>query len=186
MRSDKQEPASDPLSDEQRLALLEKQRRFDRLLLWAMTALLAMILASWLTWGLMGMFGEQQEAIGNSQIEALQDRLTALQAQLASQELQLARLDAMAQDEPAPAAAGDDKRESLQRLARILTAQEQSFQRSLAALRTGMRDLAGMIAGSRSWLADYNEALDKTLAESQARERELQQWASDGGAATTR
>ncbi|MNG28117.1 hypothetical protein D3C84_1133340 [compost metagenome] len=42
-----------------------------------------------------------------------------------------------------------------------------------------MRDLAGMIAGSRSWLDDYNEALDKSLAESQARVEQLQQWATD-------
>jgi hypothetical protein len=41
-----------------------------------------------------------------------------------------------------------------------------------------MRDLAGMIAGSRSWLEDYQEALDKPLNESRARVKELQQWSA--------
>ncbi|NQD96745.1 hypothetical protein HP532_29220, partial [Pseudomonas sp. CrR25] len=65
---------------------------------------------------------------------------------------------------------------ALQQVGAVLIAQEQSFQRSLVALKHGMRDLAGMIAGSRSWLADYNEALDKSLSESQERSKHLQQW----------
>jgi hypothetical protein len=184
MSSDSQEATSAPLSDEQRLALLEKDRRLDRIILLVMAALLAILLASWLTWGLMGFLGEEEEAIGSSQVEALQKQLVTLETQVANQELQWARLDSVARSQPGPSAPNGDNRESRQQLAGILLAQEQSFQHSLAALKTGMRDLAGMIAGSRSWLADYNEALDKSLAESQARERKLQQWASNGGAAT--
>jgi hypothetical protein len=50
-------------------------------------------------------------------------------------------------------------------------------------LKNGRRDLAGMIAGSRSWLSDYQEALDKQLGESQQREKDLQQWTAGKSAA---
>jgi hypothetical protein len=69
-----------------------------------------------------------------------------------------------------------DDRELRRQLAKTLIGQEQGFQQSLVALKTGMRDLAGMIAGSRSWLSFYQEALDKPLAGSNARVKELQQW----------
>lgn len=184
MSSDSQEATSTPLSDEQRLALLEKDRRFDRIILLVMAALLAILLASWLTWGFMSFFGEEEDAIGSSQLEALQKQLATLETQVANQELQLTRLDSMARSQPGPSAPNGDNRELLQQLAGILITQEQGFQHSLAALKSGMRDLAGMIAGSRSWLDDYNEALDKSLAESQARVKQQQQWASNGGATT--
>ena len=58
-------------------------------------------------------------------------------------------------------------------VARTLIGQEQSYQKTIAALKNGMRDLAGMIAGSRSWLSDYQEALDKQVGESQARAQRL-------------
>ena len=61
-------------------------------------------------------------------------------------------------------------------LARTLIGQERSYQSSIAALKLGMRDLAGMIAGSRSWLEDYEAELNKPLAESQARIKALQRW----------
>lgn len=182
MSRDSQEATSEPLSDEQRLAVLEKARRLERIILLVMAALLAIILASWLTWGLMSLFGEEEQAISRSELEALREQLVTLQTQVANQELQVAQLDALARNQPGPSAPGDDDRQSLQQVAMILIAQEQSFQHSLAALKNGMRDLAGMIAGSRSWLDDYNEALDKSLAESQTRVKQLQQWASDSGA----
>ncbi|MNG39775.1 hypothetical protein D3C84_1280370 [compost metagenome] len=68
-------------------------------------------------------------------------------------------------------------------MATTLIGQEQSYQKTIVALKNGMRDLAGMIAGSRSWLEDYEADLNKPLAESQARTKALQQW-STGKAAT--
>lgn len=179
MSRDSQEATSEPLSDAQRLALLEKDRRLNRIILLVVVALLAIVLASWLTWGFMSLFGEEEQAPSRSQVEALQKQLVTLETQVASQQLQVAQLETLARNKPGPTAANGDSRESLQQVARMLIAQEQSFQHSLAALKNGMRDLAGMIAGSRSWLDDYNEALDKSLAESQARVEQLQQWATD-------
>ncbi|MDM8349959.1 hypothetical protein P8H27_13800 [Pseudomonas sp. sp1636] len=178
MSSDSRETSDDSLSDEQRLTALENNRRRDRILLGLLAGLLTVMLASWLTWGLMSLFAEEQDTLDNSQVETLRIQQSSLEKQVAGLKLELANLGAKFSSTPALPAPNSDNRASLEHLARLLQAQELGFQQSLAALKNGMRDLAGMIAGSRSWLDDYNEALDKELAASQARLSKLQQWAS--------
>ncbi len=63
-------------------------------------------------------------------------------------------------------------------MGRTLLGQEQSYQQSLAALKNGMRDLADMVPGSRSWLDDYNEEIDKAVNASMQRVKAIQQWGS--------
>lgn len=183
MSNDPQESSGEPISAEQRLELLEKGRRLDRILLFILAAVLAMTLASWLTIALLSPSSEQDASLGASQLQGLQEQTAILQTQLAALEEHVARQDkqlsTLQSDKPAVTLTSGDNRAVQQQVANTLIGQEQSFQRSLAALKNGMRDLAGMIVGSRSWLSDYNEALDKTLAESQARTQQLQQWASD-------
>ncbi|MFZ3203750.1 MAG: hypothetical protein WA161_07725 [Pseudomonas sp.] len=183
MSNDPEESSGEPISAEQRLELLEKGRRLDRILLFILAAVLAMTLASWLTIGLLGQPGEQAENSGAKQIQSLQELATALQKQLAELEQQVGQqghqLSTLQSSKPAVPLSSGDNRAVQQQVAQTLIGQEQSFQHSLAALKNGMRDLAGMIAGSRSWLSDYQEALDKQMGESQARAQRLQQWASD-------
>jgi chromosome segregation ATPase len=183
MSNDPQESSGEPISAEQRLELLEKGRRLDRILLFILAAVLAMTLASWLTIGVLGQSGEQEENSGAKQILSVQEQAIALQKQLAALEQQVAQqgqqLSILQSSKPAAPLSSGDNRAVQQQVAQTLIDQEQSFQHSLGALKNGMRDLAGMIAGSRSWLSDYQEALDKQVGESQARAQRLQQWASD-------
>lgn len=179
MSSETREESSEVVSDEQRLGVLEKGQKLDRIILLALTAVLAVVLASWLTSGLMSILSEEEASISASQVEAMQAKTSALeqqvvelQQQLSEQSALLTALQSRTVAEPAQMASGDNT-ELTKQLTDTLIGQEQSFQQSLSALKAGMRDLAGMIAGSRSWLADYNEALDKQLAASKARVKQL-------------
>jgi chromosome segregation ATPase len=183
MSNEPQESSGEPISAEQRLERLEKNRRLDRILLFILAAVLAMTLASWLTIGLFGRSGEQEESSGAKQILGLQEQASALQKQVAALEQQVSQhghqLSSLQSSKAAVPLSSGDNRVVQQQVAHTLIGQEQSFQHSLAALKNGMRDLAGMIAGSRSWLSDYQEALDKQVGASQARAQRLQQWSSD-------
>ncbi len=53
--------------------------------------------------------------------------------------------------------------------------QEENYQMHLNALKQGMRDLAHMVPGSRTWLEIYNEKIDAALARSGARMNKLAQ-----------
>jgi anti-sigma-K factor RskA len=55
----------------------------------------------------------------------------------------------------------------------LMLEQEQSHQRYLETLKQGMRDLARMVPGSRTWLDIYNEQLDDVMQESRARANRL-------------
>jgi hypothetical protein len=173
---DSEDLAQVPLSDEQRLAILEKGRRVDRLLLIGLAAVLAMTLASWLTSALVGQPGEADERADALLIQSLEQRQQALENRIVALEQQTSQLAPAAEHHDTAAAPALDSPDAISQVARTLIGQEQSYQTSLIALRTGMGELAGMIAGSRSWLDHYNEVLAKPLAESQARVKELQQW----------
>lgn len=54
-----------------------------------------------------------------------------------------------------------------------MLAQEKSYQLHLKALKQGMRDLARMLPGSRTWLDIYNEKMDLALKQSKDRQNEL-------------
>nr|WP_298113657.1 hypothetical protein [uncultured Pseudomonas sp.] len=178
MSSDTREESTEAVSDESRLGVLEKGQKLDRILIFALTAVLVVVLASWLTSGLMSLLSEEEPSVSPGQIEALQAKSSTLEQQIADLERQLREQKAMLatlqnrKTEAAPASV--DNSAQTQQLTETLIGQEQSFQESLLALKAGMRDLAGMIAGSRSWLADYNEALDKQLTASRERVKRLQ------------
>ena len=179
MSSDTREESTEAVSDESRLGILEKGQKLDRILIFALTAVLVVVLASWLTSGLMSLLSEEEPIVSPSQIEALQTKDSALEQQIADLQRQLSEQKAMLATlqnrKVKPAQVMDSDNSALtQQLTETLSGQEQSFQESLLALKAGMRDLAGMIAGSRSWLADYNEVLDKQLAASRERAKQLQ------------
>nr|WP_298138142.1 hypothetical protein [uncultured Pseudomonas sp.] len=180
MSSEAREESTESLSDESRLGVLEKGQKLDRILIFALTAVWVVMLASWLTSGLMSLLSEEEPGISPSQIEALQTNSSALAQQVAELQQQLREQKALLvtlqnrKAEPV-ATVNTDNSALTQQLTETLIGQEQSFQESLLALKAGMRDLAGMIAGSRSWLADYNEALDKQLAASRGRVKQLRQ-----------
>jgi hypothetical protein len=78
--------------------------------------------------------------------------------------------------------AGDEPRiEALEKqikqlVSQVLCAQERDYQQVMNGLKAGMRDLANMLPGSRSWLADYNEMVDRALLNSRKRSEEIEAW----------
>ncbi len=55
----------------------------------------------------------------------------------------------------------------------MMLEQEQSYQLHLNALKNGMRDLARMVPGSRTWLEDYEDQMDMAISQSKARMNQL-------------
>jgi hypothetical protein len=185
MSSESEVDSTEAPSDEQRLLQLEKGRKLDRILFFTLTAVLTMILASWLTASVFNLLHEEEPNEGADRLIALQEQVTLLEKKLATlqqqvdtQNAKLSTLPASTPGTTMPTVERYDDRELRRQLAKTLIGQEQGFQQSLIALKTGMRDLAGMIAGSRSWLSFYQEALDQPLAGSNARVKELQQWSA--------
>lgn len=192
MNKDSEAGIHEILSDLQRIELLEQSAKLSRRLIYALGGGLLLALLGLLLLGLLG-GGEEAAEQGASQAS-----VAALEKKLASLDQQVATLKQQAQNQqklfdllkgglPAPvasptpaadAAPSAADRATVQQVAKTLIGQERNYQEALAALKLGMRDLAGMIAGSRSWLEDYQEALDKPLNESRARIKELQQWSA--------
>lgn len=57
---------------------------------------------------------------------------------------------------------------------RVLQAQERAWRKFIQNLKDGMFDLSRMVAGSRTWLDEYKQRLDRAIEESKARETQLQ------------
>ncbi|OLU27400.1 hypothetical protein BVH03_14385 [Pseudomonas sp. PA15(2017)] len=177
-----------PASDEERLAKLEKANRLNRILIFALAMLLFIILSSLATSAVVKMFADEPPPFDPEAFAALQHRTEQLETELNTLKEDQKRQDALLKlaatpSPPAPAAAAPAAPPSqdiaaLKLMGRTLLGQEQSYQQSLAALKNGMRDLADMVPGSRSWLDDYNEEIDKAVNASMQRVKAIQQWGS--------
>jgi hypothetical protein len=165
-------PVGEVLNDSQRIEQLEKSQKLDRLLLIALGGTLLVILASWMTYA--GILSSREQPASRQSVDHLQQQIAGLEQQVSGLQQQLASPPPTPAAAPAPQ--GTDDPAVAQQVARTLIGQERNFQQALAALKLGMRDLAGMIAGSRSWLTQYHEALDTPLGESRARMQELADW----------
>lgn len=92
MSSDEESVTNEILSDEQRLALLEKSGKRDRIILFVMAGILVLTLISWLTISLIELFSEDEVVVSNSsQVEELQKQVTGLETQISNLELQLSQ-----------------------------------------------------------------------------------------------
>lgn len=199
MSSDTEAVSTDELlTDQQRIEKLEKAGKLNRLLIFGLAGALLLTLLAWLLVALLSSSAEeaaedQAQLASLASVEALQKELGALQLQIAPLQQQikdqqkLILLQAQQQIAPpteaeAPAAASEAReqdRENVRMLARTLIGQENNYQHTLNALKEGMRELAGMTPGSRSWLEFYEESLAKPMADSQARVKALQKWSGE-------
>ena len=199
MSSDTEAVSTDALlTDQQRIEKLEKAGKLNRLLIFGLAGALLLTLLTWLLVALLSSSAEeaaedQAQLATLASVEALQKELGALQLQIAPLQQQikdqqkLILLQAQQQiappsDTDAPVAASEPReqdRENVRMLARTLIGQENNYQHTLNALKEGMRELAGMTPGSRSWLEFYEESLAKPMADSQARVKALQKWSAD-------
>jgi hypothetical protein len=197
MSSDTEAVSTDELlTDQQRIEKLEKAAKLNRLLIFGLAGALLLTLLSWLLVALLSSSTaeeDQAQLASQASVEALQKELGALQLQIAPLQQQikdqqkLILLQAQQQmappsDEAATAAPTESRaqdHESVRMIARTLIGQEHNYQHTLNALKEGMRELANMTPGSRSWLDFYEESLTKPMADSQARIKALQQWSGE-------
>lgn len=198
MSEDSESGAIEVLDDQQRIAQLEQAGKLNRLLILGLAGALLLNLISWvLVAALGGSGGPDEETLAalasRASVESLQKEVGALQLQsetlqqqLKDQQKTMLLLQKQATASPssssAPAAASEEpNKENVQMLARTLIGQERNYQQTLIALKEGMRELAGMTPGSRSWLAFYEESLAKPMADSQARVEALEKWSAAQG-----
>lgn len=180
------------IGDQERFEQLEKAGKANRRISYSLAGMLGLVVIVCITVGSISLFKQADPSASLASVEALQQKVGALEQQLNSLQLQvrdqeklLALTTAPAAppavappvaSAPAPARDNDDGKRNIQQVAKMLLGQEQSYQEALAGLKIGMTDLAGMIAGSRSWVDYYGESVDKQVAASRARVKNLQQW----------
>lgn len=174
MHSEREDSAGAGAGDT-RLGALEKTIRYNRLLLFGVALLVGGLLIGGLTLGLLNHLAMARAA---SAVDVLQGQVSGLEKQLATLQARVAEQDEALAARPVDSRPSEDP-SSTGQVARTLVGQEQGFQEVVATLKVGMRDLAAMLPGSRSWLEQYNESLDQALKVSKARAGEVERWAAD-------
>ncbi len=188
----KEEEAEAPaLSDSERIEQLEQRVGFHRLLVVILGALTVILLSSVIT-GVIVL----NDQISKIEVPAPGDEPTGgpvTSAQLGKDQLALKReLEAqgerMAEIETSLAAQGTiENIEQVRGMAKVLKEQENDYRTVMLSLRAGMRDLARMVPGSRTWLEEYEERMNRSIVASRQREGRLQSFLAppEEDAATT-
>lgn len=195
MSDDSAAPAIEVLTEQERIEQLERAGKLNRMLIFGLAGALVVNLIAWVLVAFLSGPDtpdvEDQAALASlASVEALQKEIGALQLLIAPLQQQikdqqkLILLQAQQKSIPpseaqAPEVAAvprEQGRENVRMVARTLIGQEYNYQQTLNSLRDGMRELANMTPGSRSWLDFYTESLAKPMADSQARVKALQAW----------
>ena len=148
---------------EKKPSLLAKFKPSKKMLITVLVALAVMVAAALLTVGIIKLLEREPapEPALQPDLEALQVRVDDLEmkVQVYEESFALYRKSLEISD-PAVFQA-------------VLLQQEESYQLHLTALKQGMRDLAKMMPGSRTWLEIYDEQMDEAIRQSKDRVREL-------------
>lgn len=183
MSKDNEAGTVEPLSDAERLQALEKSSKLSRLILYGVAGVVVLMLVVLLAVQVSGLLADnpnkaaaEQISQLEKQVHGLKGEISELQGQVQKQGAQLALQQSGNLTGILKPAATEDPG-TVGQLAKTLQGQENDFQQVILTLQVGMRDLAYMLPGSRTWLDYYTETLNKSLATSKARTLELQQWA---------
>lgn len=131
-------------------------------LLYLVMGLVVLVLAAFSTVGIISLLEGKKESAVDKQIAELRAEISSLQTQIQDNKQSLdAQYEVMASSDAAS-------------FRKIFIRQEKSYQRHLNALKQGMRDLAKMLPGSRTWLEIYNEQINLVIAQSKQRVAELE------------
>jgi predicted PurR-regulated permease PerM len=172
------------LSDAERLQQLEKSSKLNRLIIIGLAgAVLVIVLVTVIVQTVTLMSSspvdqtvEQLDGL-KKQLHSVEGEVADLKEQLHQQETQLAQVAQQQKGNLAGILKPAQDPATVQQLAKTLLGQENDFQQVVLTLQVGMRDLAYMLPGSRTWLEYYTEALNKSVATSKVRSTEIQQWA---------
>ena len=183
MSKDNEAGTVEPLSDAERLQALEKSSKLSRLILYGVAGVVVLMLEVLMAVQASGLLADdpskaaaEQISQLEKQVHGLKGEISELQGQVQKQGAQLALQQSGNLTGILKPAATEDPG-TVGQLAKTLQGQENDFQQVILTLQVGMRDLAYMLPGSRTWLDYYTETLNKSLATSKARTLELQQWA---------
>ena len=183
MSKDNEAGTPEPLSDAERLQALEKSSTLSRLILYGVAGVVVLMLLVLLAVQVSGLLADDPNKAAAEQISQLEKQVHGLKGEISELQGQVQKQGAQLALQQSgnlagilkPAATEDPG--TVSQLAKTLQGQENDFQQVILTLQVGMRDLAYMLPGSRTWLEYYTETLNKSLATSKARTLELQQWA---------
>lgn len=176
MKSQAQESEDGVLSEDQRLQLLTTAGKRNRLFIIGLAVLLGSLMLVSVGLNIYSLFSVSEDprvALLEKQLVKLEQRLVVQQSALSNQEALLASQQASQLTGLFERAENPD---SIGQVSRVLQDQERDYQQVMQGLRVGMRDLANMLPGSRSWLAQYEEAIDRAQLNSRKRSEETQAW----------
>lgn len=163
------------MQEMQRLGLVEKNVKLDRMLLLFIAGLIILTIIVTVSISLVSsIYTSEAERASTAEIAELQEEITELRNDLQRTQLQLqvsgneiSELKALFENSNAPA------------LQKLMVAQEQGFQDFIRSMKDGIYDLARIVPGSRSWLQVYSDKMDNTLQSSLNRQQTLQSLAGD-------
>ncbi|MDO8695813.1 MAG: hypothetical protein Q7J74_01760 [Pseudomonas sp.] len=184
MKSESELSGDAVLSDAERLHLLEKSAKVNRLMLYGLAVVvLVIVLVTVIVQSVNLMSSDPADETAlqidelKKQLHDVQGDLSKVQDQLHQQEAQLAQVAQQQTGNLAGILKPTQDPGTVEQLSKTLLGQEKDFQQVMLTLQVGMRDLAYMLPGSRTWLEYYTEALNKSVATSKVRSNEIQQWA---------
>src|SRR3989344_2958466 len=176
MSSETQEPEGGALSEEERLQVLTPAGKRNRLFILALAGVLGSLMLVSVGLNIHSVFS----AGDGPHIQALEKKLLQLEQQLAVQQTALSNQEELLASQQASQLTWLFERaenpDTIAEVSKVLQAQERDYQQVMQGLKAGMRDLANMLPGSRSWLADYNEMIDRAELNSRQRREEIQAW----------
>jgi hypothetical protein len=149
------------LDDGQRLSLLERTVSLNRKVVILLLVVAVCGLSVLSTVGIVSLFSDDVEYATKAEVELIRGENAVLKMQIEAYEESLGQYQDILGSSDAAA------------FKALMLNQEQSYQQHLTALKQGMRDLAKMLPGSRTWLEMYDEKMDLALAQSAARVQEL-------------
>ncbi len=167
MASDKDNAEQEVLTEEQRIALLEKKAGTNRIVLFIIALLLIIVTSVSIT-AISMLIIKGNEAASNQEVVKLKEQVSTLQTQVADYDERLLSLSA-----ELPNIKGQISNSSNVAMQTMLIEQEQHNQKFLNTLRSATFDLAHMVPGSRAWLDLYSTEIDNAISQSQARVQRL-------------
>ena len=167
-KAEKKAPeVQEPLTEEQRIAQLEKKVGNNKLFLFGIALFLIIIISMIVTaFAVLNLQGPDDA--NNEALTALQTEVVELKQQLANYDAKVDKLSVTLPDLKNQLANTQNTV-----LKKVMLEQEQGFQKFLMALQSGTYDLAHMVPGSRTWLDQYSEQIDRSITHSKGRVKSL-------------
>ena len=170
-KNDQEAPEEQALSEEQRIAILEKMVRLHRWLVFSICLLIIVALSVFITFSVVSATAPDAKLFTPQNFRQLQQKVAKLEKQHQDQQTRIKNL----RQEVVTLQHSPGGTEATKLMRRTLIGQDQSFQQFIKAMKAGMHDLANMIPGSRTWLDVYEDALNKVSKEGDARLKQLKQ-----------